>query len=167
MYIFITSHFFKLSQIVFLSGIKFLFAPVLALGYGYNFFQTVVITTIGGIAGIFFFFYFSKWMIRQYYKFCPVVIAYFGGEEARKRYQERPCNQSSRKIFSQRNKRIVKIRQKYGYLGVILLTPILLSIPIGAFLAQKYYAKRKSVILYLSLSILFWSVCLSSFYFLF
>lgn len=167
MHLILATNIFKLAQVIVLSGIKFLFGPVLAIGYGFNYLQTVAITTIGGIAGMFFFYFLSKWLIKQYYKFCPILITYFGGEEARKRLEAKPCGQNTAKKFNRKNKRIISIRQKYGYLGVILFTPVLLSIPIGAFLAQKYYSRRKSVIFYLSLSILFWSACISSVYFLF
>ena len=158
---------FKLIQVVIISGIKFLFAPFVAIGYGFNYFQTVIFTTVGGIAGLLFFYYLSKWMIRLYFRLCPVVISYFGGEEARKALQESQCRKPNRKKFTRKNKTIVNIRKKYGLLGIILLTPVLLSIPIGAFLAQKYYSKRTNILVYLSLSVLMWSFFISSFYFLF
>lgn len=157
---------FKLIQVLIISGIKFLFAPFVSIGYGFNYFQTVSFTAIGGIAGLFFFFYLSKWMIRMYYKFCPVVVFYFGGDEARKNYQESQCKKPGKKKFTRKNKAIINLRNKYGFLGIILLTPILLSIPIGAFLAQKYYAKKKHILVYLSVSVVMWSFFISSFYFL-
>ncbi len=158
---------FKLIQVVIISGIKFLFAPFISIGYGFNYFQTVIFTTVGGIAGLLFFYYLSKWMIRLYFRLCPVVISYFGGEEARKALQESQCRKPNRKKFTRKNKTIVNIRNKYGLFGIIFLTPVLLSIPIGAFLAQKYYSKRNNILVYLSLSVLMWSFFISSFYFLF
>jgi hypothetical protein len=158
---------FKLIQVVIISSIKFLFAPFISIGYGFNYFQTVIFTTLGGIAGLFFFYYLSKWLMRMYFIICPVVISYFGGEEARKALQESQCRKPNRKKFTRKNKAIVNIRSKYGLIGIILLTPVLLSIPIGAFLAQKYYSRKNSVLVYLSLSVILWSFFISSFYFLF
>lgn len=157
---------FKLIQVVVISGIKFLFAPFISVGYGFNYFQTVMFTTLGGIAGLFFFYYLSKWLIRLYFRICPVVIAYFGGEEARVALQKSQCGKADRKKFTRKNKTIVNLRQKYGLIGIILLTPVLLSIPIGAFLAQKYYSRKSHILFYLSLSVLLWSFFISSFYFL-
>lgn len=157
---------FKLIQVVIISGIKFLFAPFVSIGYGFNYFQTVIFTTLGGIAGLFFFYYLSKWLIRLYFMICPVVISYFAGEEARIALQESQCRKPDRKKFTRKNKTIVNIRQKYGLIGIILLTPVLLSIPIGAFLAQKYYSRKSHILVYLSLSVLMWSFFISSFYFL-
>lgn len=150
-----------------ISGIKFLFAPFVSIGYGFNYFQTVAFTTFGGIAGVIFFYFFSKWLIRLYYRFCPIVVTYFGGEKARKVYMDGQCKKVGKKKFTRKNKTIVSIRNRYGLIGIILLTPVLLSIPIGAFLAQKYYSKKNHILIYLSLSVIMWSFFISSFYFLF
>lgn len=157
----------KLIQVLIISGIKFLFAPLLSVGYGFNYLQTVIFTTVGGILGIFFFYYLSKWLIRQYQKYCPQVIGYFGGKEATIRWmKENECKKQNRKVFTRRNKTIINVRNKYGLLGIVLLTPVLLSIPIGAFLAQKYYSKKSNILFYMSLSVVMWSLFLSGFFFL-
>ena len=157
----------ELLSVIILSGIKFLFAPIISIGYGYNFLQTLLITSVGGILGIFFFYYLSKWIIKKYYHYCPVVVSYFAGEEAKQKLIQSQCGKKSKKSFTKKNKFIIKARKNYGFFGIILLTPILLSIPIGAFLAQKYYSKNKRILIYLSLSVTIWSACLSSMYFLF
>jgi len=159
---------FKLLQILVLSGVKFIFAPLISIGYGFNYLQTVAITTIGGILGFLFFFYLSRQIIIQYNKFCPIVFSYFTGNTVEKAKEILNCgNSKKKKAFSRKSRTIVTIRNKYGFLGIILLTPVLLSIPIGAFLAQKYYSKRSNVLVYLSLSIVIWSVLISSVFFLF
>jgi hypothetical protein len=157
----------ELLSVVVLSGIKFLFAPIISIGYGYNFSQTILMTSIGGILGIFFFYFLSKWIIKKYYLYCPDIVSYFAGEEAKQRLIQSQCGRKKKKTFTKRNKFIIKMRKNYGFLGIILLTPVLLSIPIGAFLAQKYYSKNKNILVYLSLSVTIWSACLSSMYFLF
>ncbi len=157
----------KLIQVALISGIKFLFAPILAIGYGFNYFQTVAVTAVGGILGILFFYHLSKWLIRQYQKYCPQVIGYFGGKEATARWLEaNQCKKKNRKVFTRRNKLIINVRRKYGLIGIVLLTPVLLSIPIGAFLAQKYYAKKSNILIYMSVSVVMWSLFLSGFFFL-
>ena len=158
---------FKLIQVLILSGIKFLFAPLISIGYGFNYFQTVIFTTVGGILGLLFFYYVSKGLIRLYTKYCPIVISYFGGEEAKKALQESNCKKASKKKFTRKNKFIINFRKRYGFYGIIILTPVLISIPIGAFLAQKYYSKKNNVLIYLSMSVMFWSLFISSVYFLF
>ena len=68
-----------------------------------------------------------------------------------------------RKKFSKRTRRYVKVRSKFGLFGIALLTPFLLSIPIGCFIAMRYYKNKKKVFLYLFLSVVFWSVIFASF----
>jgi len=157
----------ELLSIVLLSGIKFLFAPIISIGYGYSFLQTIILTSVGGILGVFFFYFLSKWIIRKYYHYCPVIVSYFAGEDAKQKVIQSQCGKKNKKSFTKKNKFIIKARRNYGFLGIIFLTPILLSIPIGAFLAQKYYSKNKRILVYLSLSVAIWSTCLSSMYFLF
>ena len=158
---------FKLIQVILISGIKFLFAPLLAIGYGFGYFETVIITAAGGITGIVFFYHLSKWILNQYFKFCPIIIGYFGGSEATRKWHEaNRCKKKKSKVFTRRNKFIVNIRNKYGLLGIVILTPVLLSIPIVAFLAQKYYAKKSNILVYMSLSVVVWSFFLSGFFFL-
>ncbi|MCB0804692.1 MAG: hypothetical protein KDC05_02785 [Bacteroidales bacterium] len=159
---------FKLLQVLLVSGIKFLFGPLVSLGYGFTWIETVALTTAGGILGLVFFYHLSKWVIRQLNRMAPAFftsVAYlrsFGKDLAETGKRIKPV----KKKFTRKNKLIIQIRNKYGFLGIILLTPVLLSIPIGAFLAQKYYSRKKHTLVYLSLSVMFWSFCISSFLFL-
>jgi len=157
---------FKLLQVLLISAIKFLFAPFISIGYGFNYFQTVVITAAGGILGILFFYFLSRWIIRQYNLYSPWVFSYFTGEKIEKSRKKILDDNLKRKKFTRKNKLIANIRSKYGYAGIILLTPVLLSIPIGAFLAQKYYSKKNNTLIYLSISIVLWSFFISSVFFL-
>ena len=71
-------------------------------------------------------------------------------------------NQPEKKIFTKKSRRIVRIWKKYGLIGIALLTPILLSIPVGTFIASRLVPQRSTVILYMLFALLFWSVVLSS-----
>jgi len=159
---------FKLIQVLVVSGVKFLFAPIISIGYGFNYFQTAGISAVGGILGILFFYFLSKWIIRQYYKYCPIVFSYFTGERVEKAKLILNCPDApkTKKKFTRKNKMIINIRNRYGFFGIILLTPILLSIPIGAFLAQKYYSRKNNMLVYMSISVVLWSFFISSIFFL-
>lgn len=156
---------FKLIQVLIVSGIKFLFAPLISAGYGFNFLQTTIITTVGGISGIVFFYFLSKFILKMFYKYCPIVLSYFSDAECEKIMPGRR-RREGKKIFTRKNKLIIRIKKKYGYPGIILLTPVILSIPIGSFLAGKYYAHRKNLLVHMSLSVIFWSFLISSLFFL-
>jgi uncharacterized oligopeptide transporter (OPT) family protein len=156
----------KLIQVLLISGIKFLFAPIVSLGYGFNYIQTVAVTTLGGILGILFFYFLSKWIIRQYRKYCPIVFSYFTGEKVEQAKKILNCDQPPKRKFTRKNKIIINIRRKYGLFGIIFFTPVLLSIPIGAFLAQKYYSRNARVLIYMSISVVIWSFFISSIIFI-
>ncbi len=69
-----------------------------------------------------------------------------------------------KKIFTKSNRRVIRIKNRFGLTGIAILTPIFLSIPIGSFLAERFYKDKKKVITYLSISAILWSISL---YFLF
>ena len=69
-----------------------------------------------------------------------------------------------KKVFTPFNRRVIRIKHRFGLMGIAILTPIFLSIPIGAFLAERFYKDKGKVILYLSLSSIFWCFAL---YFIF
>jgi hypothetical protein len=158
---------FKLIQVLLISTIKFLFAPLMSIGYGFNYFQTVLLTTIGGITGIVFFYFLSKWILTQYYRFSPVIYSYFTGEKISKSLEILNDDFIAKKKFTRKNKLIINTRNKYGFLGIILFTPVLLSIPLGAFLARRYYSRKNNILIYMSISVVMWSFFISSIFFLF
>ena len=52
-----------------------------------------------------------------------------------------------KKVFTKFNRRVIRIKHRFGLTGIAILTPIFLSIPIGAFLAERFYKDKKKVIL--------------------
>lgn len=158
---------FKLLQVLFISGIKFLFAPLISIGYGFNYFQTLLITAVGGILGIFFFYFLSKWIIVQYNRFSPAIYSYFTGVKIDTSRKILSREKKIKRKFTRKNKMIINIRNKYGFAGIIMFTPVLLSIPLGAFLARKYYSGRNHTLIYMSISVVLWSFFISSIIFLF
>jgi hypothetical protein len=158
---------YKLLQVLLISGIKFLFAPLISIGYGFNYIQTALITALGGILGIIFFYFLSKWIIAQYYRYSPAIYSYFTGVKIDRSRRILIRATSIKKKFTRKNKIIINVRNKYGFFGIIFFTPILLSIPLGAFLARKYYSGRNHTLIYMSISVVLWSFFISTIFFLF
>lgn len=141
----------QLVSVFLLSCVKFVFGGVpLALLYGFSFFETVTVTCLGGFLGSTFFVYTSD-----------KLIAYFKKRKALK--DEKNKSQAPSKKFTRTNKIIVTAKKRFGLLGIAVLTPALLSIPIGCFLAVRYFKDKQRVLMYMFGSILFWSVAISSF----
>ncbi|MGQ0828154.1 MAG: hypothetical protein ACT4ON_07155 [Bacteroidota bacterium] len=141
----------EILSVFLLSTVKFVFGAVpLALGLGFSFFETVFITSIGGFVGVLTFVFLSDFIIKRI------------KERIQKKYAENP-NRIPNKKFTKKNKTIVYVKNKFGIIGICLLTPLLLSIPLGCLLAVRYFNDKQKIIAYMFGSILFWSVSIASF----
>ena len=146
----------EIASVFLLSTVKFVFGGVpLALAYGFSFFKAVVITSLGGFAGILTFVAVSDFLLRKY------------KERQHKKHHDHPAPKKNKKVFSKKNRLIIHVKQRFGLIGIATLTPLLFSIPVGCFLATRYFKDKQRVILYMFVSILFWSVSISSFKLLF
>jgi len=152
----------KYLLILAVSSVKFLFAPPLSFEFGFTFLQTWLVTTLGGVAGVVFFFYLSKGILALYFRYLSGHISLSYAKIRTVVWNRYQLPVAATKIFTYRNKSIVKIRRRYGLAGIIILTPVILSIPLGTFLALKYYSRQKNLLAYLSLSVIVWSLVMSS-----
>ncbi len=127
----------------------FLFAATkfaMSLGYmllpsvNYSYFEIVFILITGGTTGVIFFYYATGWINMQINKLLP--------------------KKKEKKVFTKGNRRFVKIKNKYGLIGISMLTPVLFSIPIGCFLASRFYAGKKTTIPIMLIGIVFWAFVL-------
>jgi len=117
--------------------------PVAIYLFKMSFLETILYTNIGGFLGAMFFIFISKSVIRLY----DTLMS-----------QNRRNKKKPKKIFTKKNRRLVIIRKKYGLPGIVFLTPVLLSIPVGSFLIVKYYGEVKKAFLYLMISNAAWSL---------
>ncbi|GAB4381638.1 MAG: hypothetical protein Kow0075_13380 [Salibacteraceae bacterium] len=131
----------KIAALVLFSSVKFLFAPSTVYLSGYNVWQTILITIIGGFLGVVVFYkggsYIFAWWTRR-----------FGGGKATKK-------------FNRRTRTLVKIKNKYGLYGLAFLSPCLISIPIGAVVAAKYFRHDNRTIPVFFSAVVFWSITLT------
>jgi len=145
----------EIVSVFLMSTVKFVFGGVpLAMVYGFSFFKAVTITSLGGFTGVTIFIYTSD-----------KLIAYFKRRKILKEIKNPRL--VPKKSFTRTNKIIIIVKQRFGLLGISLLTPLLLSIPIGCFLAVRYFNDKQRILVYMFGSILFWSVSVSSFKLLF
>jgi len=105
--------------------------------------ETLLYTNTGGILGTFFFMYLSEFIIRMWNKYWP---------------QSMKRNKKKKKLFTGRNRRIVSIKMRYGIWGIVILNPVLLSIPLGSFLMVKYYGLKLKNMMWLVAGQVAWSL---------
>jgi hypothetical protein len=152
----------EMIQVILLSSVKFIFAFPLSFSYGFNYPQTIGLTTTGGILGVFVFYYLSSGIIKLYDYIKHHTKRTFLGKE---RHQKILAEKKKKSPFTRRNKFIVRIRGKFGMFGIVALTPTIISIPIGSFIIKKYYSSNRLILLYVCISVFIWSMIVSSFYF--
>lgn len=148
-----------------LATVKYVLTFPFALHIGLNFEQTLIAVTLGGIAGFFFFYHFSGFAIKQFH-YVKTFIWKFSPPSFRLKYRQLISWRRSltgEKVFTKRNRFIARFRSKYGLPGIIIASPVVLSLPIGAFLLNKYYPKHKLVMPYMILSILSWAAVFVAF----
>lgn len=129
--------------------------PLVIIQFEFGFAETILWTNVGGLAGVYFFAFLSEKLIVWW----RVVFRRSPGKSLQGR-------QKRRRVFTKRNRRIVSIKQKYGLFGIAVITPLLLSIPVGVFLVVRYYRFSRTKYLLLIGSNLIWSVIYTGFYML-
>jgi hypothetical protein len=156
---------FKIIQVFLLATVKYVITFPYALLIGLDFQQTLIAVTLGGIAGFFFFYHLSgfvsKW-IHQHKAFLRKHIPF----SIRLKYRQLIAwrkRLTGERVFSKRNRFIARFRAKFGLIGIVVLSPVILSIPIGAFLLNKYYSKHKMAKPYMVLSIVSWTAVFVAF----
>lgn len=112
--------------------------PSAVILFKYNFLKVFMVTFAGGLTANIIFTYLSASILKWIHN-----------------YRLKKGIIHVRIIFTKRNRKIIRIKQKFGLAGIAFLTP-LLSMPIGAFVAEKFYKDKRKVIIYLSISVIFW-----------
>lgn len=146
-----TKEFIEIAGVFGLSAIKFGVAGVPAAVFAkLSFFKALTVTVTGGYAGVLFFTYLSDRLIRFFHK---VNNRFFKKE-----------NQVPKKKFTKTNRLIIIVKQKFGLAGLAIVTPLILSIPLGIFLAVRYYHNKQKIVSYMFVSIFAWAILLYFFY---
>ena len=154
----------KILHVILLASIKYLltipYARLIGLSYG----QALWAVLVGGVGGFLFFYYLSGWINKGIKKMKPLMLWLVPPFlMAKCQMLNQPLKERKKaRVFSRKSRLIVSMRKSYGLWGLVLTTPILLTIPLGAFLANKYYAGRKDVLTYMIISIIGWALVLTT-----
>lgn len=128
----------QIASTIGLSAIKHTFGGLpMAAGFGFSYLEVAAFTAIGGIIGVAAFLFLAE-SIKAFSN------RYFPSKKAKR-------------IFTKKNRFIVKVKQRFGLAGIAFLTPSILSVPIGTMVAASIFRDRKKVFLYLSMAVLIWS----------
>lgn len=114
---------------------KFIGGPAFGSAYDLNLVGVAAMTILGMMTSV-------------------TIISFFG---IKLRAWIQKNNKSKGKVFTRRNRRIIKIWRGYGEFGVSFFTPIFFSPIIGTLLVTALGGKRKRVIVYMMISAIFWA----------
>ena len=142
-------HLLKILEVLLIASVKFILAPFEAERYGFNFKDAFGITTAGGILGIIAFTFIGHGIAYLWKK-----IKNFFSQSAKK--AKKPP-----KKFKWSTRFIIKTKMRFGLIGVALITPSIISIPVGTFLIHRFYKGKLKNIIVLFISLIIWSVALN------
>jgi hypothetical protein len=133
--------------------VKFLFAPSFAYSSLYNFslIKTLSLTSLSGIISVIFFTFLSEKLLylwKLVYSKIPFLP------------ERKP-----KKVFSKKSRSISKIKTRWGLWGLIIISPLFPSIPIGTFIIVKYFGIERRTIILQSISAIVWAIITSFFFF--
>lgn len=144
----------KIVEIGLIASVKFLIAPFEAERYGFNFRDSFLITTSGGIIGIVVFSILGEIIAYSWKRILNFFKQSWG---KRKLVQET----SQGKKFTWSKRFAVRIKIRFGLTGLVITTPSIISIPIGTFIIHRFYRKKIRNIFLLILSLIIWSFILN------
>ncbi len=128
----------KYFTVYFLSGLKFIFGPAFGVANDVPLLAIIPLTALGMMTTIYLFTFFGR-DIRNF------VL----------RFRKNP------KVFTKKNRRFVKIWRRYGIEGVCILTPLLLSPPVGGLLANILGTNKRKLLKWMWISAIGSSIILS------
>ncbi len=141
---------FDIVSVIVTSMVKFMFSGLVSYSVGNSFLETVLLTALGGCLGTVIFYAMGKRVLEWFRKRYVRRIAW------------RIANGLPHKpIFTRTNRWIVRLKRNYGIKGLAAFAPPLLSIPIAALLAAKYFRHDRRTLPTMLSAVMIWSVVMS------
>lgn len=117
-----------------LSTFKFLFTPFGGAAAGLTFLETYFSCVAGGIFSATIFYFAAGTFIKK-----AKLKQQLAAQEALKAGIELQV----KKKFTKMNKFVVKIKRRFGIIGISMYAPLFLSVPIGSIITAKFYSNDK------------------------
>lgn len=162
-------YYLKVINVFLLATVKYFYTPIAAFLLKLSLTETIIVMVSGGVFSFLLFYYLTNILVvtTRYLKPSLIKITPNKWLDAYNAWKtKRELKRKNRNKFTRRNKLIVRIRRFYGFWGIIIATPIALSIPLGAFLMHKYYRKKKGAIVYSVIAIAIEGIILCFLYYL-
>ena len=128
-----------------LATIKFMFSAIPGPALGLNYVETVISIFVGAVISAAFFFFSAEYFMQrvQNKRIKLMQEAHKNGETI-----------AQKRVFSRMNKGVVRLKLRFGKIGICFLAPFLLSVPVGSIIVAKFYGKYSFTFLYVILGML-------------
>ena len=131
------------------SVVKFVLAAAVSYGFNHTFWETVLLLSIGGALGT-----------TAFYRAGVGVLKWLHARAIRNRDRRIAKGLAPKRVFTRSNRFIVRVKRSYGLFGLAIMPP-LLSVPITALIAAKYFHHDRRTLPVLLTAIAGWSLVLS------
>lgn len=125
-----------------LAVLKFLYTPGIMLASGFSVINTIVVCSVGGTLGAALFFIAGRMIFGWYERIFPP--------------------KKDKKTFTKGKRRIIVFKKRFGIIGLAVIVP-LVSVPVSAVIAAKYYKNPLRVFAAYAAVLSLWSVVLTLF----
>jgi hypothetical protein len=128
-----------------LATIKFMFSAIPGPALGLNYVETVISIFVGAVISAAFFFFSAEYFMQraQNKRIKLMQEAHKNGETI-----------AQKRVFSRMNKGVVRLKLRFGKIGICFWAPFLLSVPLGSIIVAKFYGKYSFTFLYVILGML-------------
>ena len=128
-----------------LATIKFMFSAIPGPALGLNYVETVISIFVGAVISAAFFFFSPEYFMQRAQKKRIKLI-----QETHKNGE----TIAQKRVFSRMNKGVVRLKLRFGKIGICFWAPFLLSVPVGSIIVAKFYGKYSFTFLYVILGML-------------
>ena len=138
----------KVAAVILWSAFKYVFGFITALLTGFGFLETIIYNVAGGMLGVIIYLYLWDFIFGLRMKFFP------------------PKPLTGIKM-SRTRRFLVKVIKKYELLGVVILTPIILTVPLGTIICVSLEKNKWKIKRMMLFSFIGWTLVMYGIYTLF
>lgn len=122
-----------------------MFSAIPGPALGLNYVETVISIFVGAVISAAFFFFSAEYFMQraQNKRIKLMQEAHKNGETI-----------AQKRVFSRMNKGVVRLKLRFGKIGICFWAPFLLSVPVGSIIVAKFYGKYSFTFLYVILGML-------------
>lgn len=118
--------------------------PTTVFAFHFSFLQTLLVSGTAGICGSIVFGFVSDEALKLYERWMKKIFP----------------DRKKPKRFTRMNRFVIKAKKYFGIPGIAVLAPLILSIPLGSFLAIRFFRNRHRTIIWMSIASVAWTIIL-------